>query len=247
MEIKIAHLYYDLMNLYGENGNIKALKKQLEHQGISTKILFLTIDDTLNFDEYDVVYIGAGTENNQALVLKHLLKYKEQIKKAIHDQHIFLVTGNAVELFGRYIYTVDKKKIKALNIFPYFAKQENFRIADEALFKCDFIKEPILGFQNQNSIMRENKNPLFHVLKGTGSYPYSKKEGIHEYEFYGTYLIGPLLIRNPELLKYFVKKIIQTKDKQFKLKPFSLVLEKNAHDTFIENYYKEYSMKKTSK
>ena len=61
MEIKIAHLYYDLMNLYGENGNIKALKKQLEHQGISTKILFLTIDDTLNFDEYDVVYIGAGT------------------------------------------------------------------------------------------------------------------------------------------------------------------------------------------
>ena len=100
------------------------------------------------------------------------------------------------------------------------------------------MKEPVLGFQNQNSIMRENKDPLFHVIHGTGSYPTSKKEGIHEYEFYGTYLIGPLLVRNPELLKYFVKKLILTKDLNFKLKNFSLQLEKKAHDTFIDTYYK---------
>ena len=96
--------------------------------------------------------------------------------------------------------------------------------------------------------MRENKNPLFHVLKGTGSYPNSKKEGIHEYEFSGTYLIAPLLVRNPELLKYFVKKIILSKDPNFKFKNFSLQLEKKAHDTFMENYYKEFiEEKKTSK
>ena len=248
MEIKIAHLYYDLMNLYGENGNIKALKTQLEAQDVSVKLSLLTIDDELDFKEYDIVYIGAGTEENQKLVLKHLLKYKEEIEIAIHQNKLFLITGNAIELFGRYILTADKKKIKALNIFPYFAKQENFRIADEALFQCDLVKEPVLGFQNQNSVMRENKNLLFHVLKGTGSYPNSKKEGIHEYEFYGTYLIGPLLVRNPELLKYFVKKIILSKDPNFKLKNFSLQLEKKAHDTFMENYYKEFiEEKKTSK
>ena len=77
MEIKIAHLYYDLMNLYGENGNIKALKTQLEAQDVSVKLSLLTIDDELDFKEYDIVYIGAGTEENQKLVLKHLLKYKE--------------------------------------------------------------------------------------------------------------------------------------------------------------------------
>jgi len=148
MEIKIAHLYYDLMNLYGENGNIKALKKQLEEQNTSVKVLSLTIDDELNFNEYDMVYIGAGTEENQKLVVKHLLKYKNEIETAIHQNKLFLITGNAIELFGRYILTTDKKKIKALNIFPYFAKQENFRIADEALFQCDLVKEPILGFQN---------------------------------------------------------------------------------------------------
>lgn len=238
MKITIAHLYYDLLNLYGENGNIKALKKQLENQGVSVTVLSLSIEDELHFDDYDMVYIGAGTEDNQKLVLKHLFKYRDEIEKHIKEKQLFLVTGNAIELFGRYIYTTDKKKIKALNIFPYFAKQEKFRITDEALFQCDFVKEPVLGFQNQNSIMRENKDPLFHVIHGTGSYPTSKKEGIHEYEFYGTYLIGPLLVRNPELLKYFVKKLILTKDPNFKLKNFSLQLEKKAHDTFIDTYYK---------
>ena len=37
---KIAHLYYDLMNLYGENGNIRYLKNRLEEQDI-----FLTFTD----------------------------------------------------------------------------------------------------------------------------------------------------------------------------------------------------------
>ena len=83
MNIKVAHLYYDLMNLYGESGNVKALKMQLEGQGIKTTIKFLTIDDDLNFKDYDIVYIGSGTENNQKIVLNHLLKYlvKEIINK----------------------------------------------------------------------------------------------------------------------------------------------------------------------
>ena len=89
MEFKIAHLYYDLMNLYGENGNIKALKKQLEEQNTSVKVLSLTIDDELNFNEYDMVYIGAGTEENQKLVVKHLLKYKNEIETAIHQNKLF--------------------------------------------------------------------------------------------------------------------------------------------------------------
>ena len=85
MIITIGYLYYDLLNLYGENGNIKALKKQLEDQGINVTIKFLTIDDDLDFNKYDFVYIGAGTENNQKIALKHLIKYKNDIKKYIED------------------------------------------------------------------------------------------------------------------------------------------------------------------
>lgn len=237
MKITILHLYYDLMNLYGESGNVKALKKQLEDQGVDVSIKFLTIDDELNFNDYDVVYIGMGTLNNQKLVLKHLLKYKNDIKKYILDNKFLIATGNSYELFGKYI--IDKKKNKALGIFDYNAKIEDFRMVDECIFKSNLIKNHIIGFQNQGSVIKDNKNPLFEVIKGIGSYPKSNTEGYNEYNFYGTYLIGPLLIRNPELLKYMVKKIITSKDPNFKFKRFNLKLENNAYNEFINLKYND--------
>ena len=69
MEITIGHLYYDLMNLYGEIGNIKVLTYHLKNQGIKVNIKNLSIDDDINFDELDLIYIGSGTNNNQLLVL----------------------------------------------------------------------------------------------------------------------------------------------------------------------------------
>ncbi|NLL44119.1 MAG: glutamine amidotransferase [Mollicutes bacterium] len=240
MKFTIAYLYYDLLNLYGENGNIKILKKQLEHQGINVSIKFLTIDDELDFDQYDLVYIGAGTEHNQKIALKHLLKYKEQIKEAIENDKFFLVTGNAIELFGKYIYDKNKKKHKALDIFKFTVKEEEFRMIDEAIFKTDLIDQEVIGFQNQNSVIKDNlKYPLFTVIKGIGSYPNSTKEGIHYRNFYGTYLIGPIIGRNPELLKYFVRTLIKSKNPNFKFKSFDLKLEYEAYQHFINKFYRD--------
>ena len=54
MKIKIAHLYYDLMNLYGEQGNILALKEAFNKQNIDTEIDTLTIKDDIDFKKYDI-------------------------------------------------------------------------------------------------------------------------------------------------------------------------------------------------
>lgn len=240
MKLTIAHLYYDLCNLYGENGNIKALKYQLEQQGIDVRIKFLTIDDALNFDEYDLVYIGMGTEENQKLALKHLLTYKKQIKEKIEQGTFFFITGNAIELFGKSILDRNGKRWKALNIFDYNAKEEEFRMVDEAFFQCDFLEKPILGFQNQGSVIKENTKSMFQVIKGIGSYPKSKEEGIHENHFYGTYLIGPILVRNPEFLKYIVKQIVLSKDPNFKFKKFKMEFETSAYEQFLKQHYENY-------
>lgn len=239
MKLTIGYLYYDLLNLYGENGNIKILKKQLENQGISVSVKFLTIDDNLNFDEYDLIYIGAGTEHNQKLALKHLLKYKKQVKDAIDNNKFFLITGNSIELFGKYILDKSKKKHKALEVFKFTTKEEEFRMIDEAIFKTDLFKEEMIGFQNQNSVIRDLKEPFFSVTKGIGSYPNSKKEGIHYKNFYGTYLIGPILARNPLFLKYFIEELIRSKNTNFKFHKFDLKLEMDAYNTYLEKFYRE--------
>ena len=68
--IKIAHLYYDLMNLYGENGNVLCLKKYLENQNIAVSVDYLTKDDKIDFNKYDIYYIGSGNDENFLITLK---------------------------------------------------------------------------------------------------------------------------------------------------------------------------------
>lgn len=243
MKITIAHLYYDLLNLYGESGNVKALKQALETQNLEVQVKFLTLTDTLALDDVQIVYIGAGTEQNQKLALRHMMKQKDALWNAKEAGTFFLATGNAIELFGKSIFDQQEKKWKALHFFPYVAKEEPFRIVDEALFKTSMVSGYILGFQNQNSVIRNIKKPWFQVVKGTGSYPNSPTEGILEDHFYGTYLIGPLLVRNPALLEVLTKEIVSYYFPALEYQPLSLDLEQHAYDTFLEHYYKEFLIK----
>ena len=94
-KIKIAHLYYDLMNLYGENGNILALEKGFNDQDMFTEITELSIKDKIDFNKYDIYYMGCGSEENQIIVIDNLLKYKDQIKNALENNKHFIFTGNS--------------------------------------------------------------------------------------------------------------------------------------------------------
>lgn len=235
--ITIAHLYHDLMNLYGESGNVKALKFAFESMGIKTNVILLSINDKLEFDKYDFIYMGAGTENNQKIVLQDLSKYKKEIKEAYENGTYFLMTGNALELFGEKI-LFDNDELKGINLFPFTTTIENFRIVDEAYMNSNIIKKPIIGFQNHSGMIDNIDTPLFEVIKGTGYKPNTKYEGIHNNNFFGTYIIGPILVRNPELLKYFVNNLLKKKN----IKPvhkLNLNLDIKAYNEFIKNYYSE--------
>lgn len=234
-ELHIAYLYYDLLNLYGEKGNIKILKKQLEEQGILVYVHFLTLEDEFHFEEYDFVYIGAGTEDNQKIVLPHLLKYKDEIKEYIEKGKFVLATGNSLELFGKQI-EVKEEIYETLDIFDYYTKQEEFRMIDECIFTCSFLEKPLIGFQNQYTVTKNISSYLFDVKKGIGSYPNAKKEGIKYKNFYGTYLIGPILIRNPHFLEYLIKELILSKYPDFELKKCDLEIEYRAYYDY-NNYF----------
>lgn len=233
MNIKIAHLYYDLMNLYGDSGNVKALKFYLEKQGVKVSVKLLSIDDEFCLDDYDIIYMGSGTENNQKMVLNHLLKYRTKIDELIENNKFFLITGNAFELFGKEITDMNDSTYKALNIFDYTSKQEKKRKVDETLFKCSLIDDYIIGFQNQSGMASGNFN-LFEVIKGIGSNIDSKVEGLHYKNFYGTYLIGPILVRNPKFLNYFIRELISSKNPKFKFKKVNQNFEKKAFENVVK-------------
>ncbi len=232
MTINIVHLYYDILNLYGESGNIKAIKSYLEKQDIKVNIKFITLNDKIDLTNIDLLYVGCGTSSNQLMILKHINKYKKEIKEFIDNNKFVIATGNSIELFGK---TIDNNK--ALGIFNYNSTKTDFRIVDEALFKCNLIKSNVIGFQNQGSVIKDIDNNLFEVIKGTGSYPKSKYEGYTYNNFYGTYLIGPILVRNPELLTYLMNKLIKENGKNWKIKKINLKFEQKAFNNFINLYY----------
>lgn len=213
--MKIAYLYYDFLNLYGESGNIKIISNVLKENKIKHEILYLSLSDELDFNSYDFVYIASGTEDNQKIALKHLLKYKKDIKKYIDDNKFMLITGNSVDLFGQTI--ISDTEYKGLGIFDYTIKQGK-RKMEEVYIDGKIIKKNILGFINNNSYISEIKYPLFD------------NEGIKYNNFYATYILGPILARNPEFLKYFLNNLTNKKLK------YDLKIETKAYNEFVKNF-----------
>ena len=206
--IKIAHLYYDLMNLYGENGNVRALQKYLS-KSFNVKVFNLTVDDEIDFDKYDIFYIGSGNNESFNIVLEDIKKYKDKIKDAINNK-FFITTGNSINLFGKY-YINKRKKTECLNLLKYSSKEKKKRIVGEQILKFKHSKHEIIGFFNRGSkLIKIKEKMLFSVIEGYGTL-----EGINYKHFYGTYLLGPLLIRNPYFTEYLVKQICKKYDTEY--------------------------------
>ena len=217
MKIVIAHLYYDLLNLYGESGNVKALKKYLENQGIEVVLENKSVNEKFEFGKYDFIYIGSGTENNLSIALEDLKRYRKEIKEYIKNNKFFLSTGSSIEIFGKSISFNDKVS-DGLNIFPYTIKRENKRYVCESVLNYKKYDLEVIGFQNRCGFMYQNDKAIFEVIKGNGMNLESKEEGLAYNNFIGTYTVGPILARNPELLSIIANDLILSIDKDYKIK-----------------------------
>ena len=216
--MRIAYLYYDFLNLYGESGNIKIIDNVLKSNKIKHEILYLSLDDELDFDSYDLVYIGSGTEENQKIALKHLMNYQEDIKKYIENNKFMLVTGNSVDMFGEKI--IADEEYDGLGVFDYTITRGK-RKMEEVYLDSEITKHKILGFINNNSYIDEINFPLF------------KEEGVKYNNFYATYILGPILVRNPDFIKYFLNSLTGKKLK------YDLKLETKSYNEFVKNFKEE--------
>lgn len=202
--MKIEILFPEFCNLYGDMYNMKYLKMCIpEAEFIET-----ALEEEPKFVKEDVnlIYLGPMTENTQEKVIKKLLPYKERIIELIEKNVVFLFTGNALEILGKYIENEDESKIEGLGIFDVYAKRDMMHRHNSYLIgKYEDIE--IIGFKSQFTMMYGNnlETPFVEVEKGIGINKQSKIEGIKKNNFIGTYLIGPMLILNP----LFTQKVLK--------------------------------------
>ncbi len=205
--MKILHLYYDLMNLYGDYANISALCRIFEVNNIEYTLDKMSLGDELTLSDYDFIYVGSGSEENQKLALAHLKEYKEDLEAYIHNGKIALFTGNSFEMLGKGINGF-LGEYEALGVFDFETNEQNkTRTTADAIFDMPDLDKPLVGFVNKCSTIVGITEPLFTVKMGIGNNKEDKGEGIRCKNFFGTHLTGPVLVKNPHLLKFISETI----------------------------------------
>lgn len=205
-ELKILHLFPQLLSLYGEYGNVAVLKNTLENQGHCVVVDHYETGEP-ELTGYDFIYVGSGTEANLQEAAKRLQPYAELIRKSIQDGQIWLATGNAMSLFGSEIRYRDAV-YTAVNAFHYSTSIDASRFMGDVL-TADAFGAPFVGYVNTSCVYRGINDSLleFHLGNKLGNNKQDAKDGIHVNHFYGTQLIGPVLTKNPHFLQHLCKEV----------------------------------------
>lgn len=206
MNKTIEILFPEFCNLYGDISNMKYLQKCIpEANFIETSF---NEEPTFVKNDVNLIYMGPMTEKMQEKVIEKLKPYKQRTEELIEKNVVFLITGNALEIFGKYIENEDGSKIEALGIFDIYSKR-NMMKRHNSNFIGKYEDIEIVGFKSQftQSYGNNEENYFAKVEKGIGLNPESTLEGLQKANFIATYLIGPILILNPEFTKKVLKKM----------------------------------------
>ena len=201
--MQIEVLYPEQCNLFGDSGNIRYLKKCLpDAQFINTSLHDIPAFVT---GRPDMIYMGACTENDQEKIIRCLTPFKNELRTMIDSGTVMLFTGNAPEVFYKYIEKDDRSRIECLGLFDFYTEQRLFERYN-SLVLAEFDGRDIVGFKTQfTQVYGDNSSIYFSKVKrGSGINKDSILEGIHVGNFFATSLVGPLLVMNP----YFTEHIM---------------------------------------
>ena len=199
MELKLLHIYDDVMNLYGEYANVAILARCLRDMGHEVSVDTLSLYETKDISGYDFYFMGAGTERKQKLALSRLSGYAAQLKRAFDEGKVMLFTGNSFEMLGESITDAEGKTYEGLKLFPFRTEEGKRRITGDCL--AQFGSDLLVGFMNKCSKTEGIDHPLFTLTMGFGNREDKGPEGFREKNCFGTHLTGPILVKNPAMLR----------------------------------------------
>lgn len=236
--VKILHLFNNLMNLYGETGNIKILERRLKAGHIAFKTVKAMPKDVIDWD-FDFVYIGNGAEKSMFASLKETQNFTDEFNKLIFEKNaVVLLTGNSMSLFGKKIVKENGEEIEGLSILDIETYETyNTPTMQDCVFDCELTNSKIVGFINRATKIISNEKPLFKVIKGVGNLPDDKFEGMQKNNLFATHLIGPILAKNPDFLELIIKKLTD-KTKEFEYSAMRFDDMQKAYEVTLEELLK---------
>lgn len=244
--LTIGWLYPELMNIYGDRGNIIVLQKRCEWRNIGVVVLMLNVGFEKNqLLSCDLLIMGGAQDKQQAAVSKDLLKKRDILKKLIENGIPALFICGAYQFLGEFYEESNGNVINGLKIFDIHTKnpgESRKRLIGNISLKCSTLDTQLLGFENHGgrTYIGKTARPLGNVVKGYGNNGDDKTEGIMYENSFGTYLHGPILPKNPILADYLIEKALEKKyKKKISLKKLDDSLENSARLAIAKRLYIE--------
>ena len=239
MKLTIGHLYPDLLNLYGDRGNIQCLMKRCQWRGIEAETISFELNDTIDFSGLDIVLLGGGSDREQMLVCEKLRELQGAFKAYVENNGVVIAICGGYQLLGNY-YKTDQGMIKGLELVDMHTEQQEGRLISNIVLKSDLFDMPVVGFENHGGrTFIGNNQPLLKVLYGAGNDGQTGYEGVVYKNVIGTYLHGPLLPKNPQLADWLITQALRRKyGESLQLEPLDDTQEKEANDYIYKRFVK---------
>ncbi len=236
-KIRICHLYPDMLNLYGDRGNVICLKRRIEQRGIECEISEVTMGKSLNPNDYDLFFIGGGQDFEQDVLLKDLKGEKEKaVRFAVNEGKTILAICGGYQMLGSYYKTHDGTQMDFIGALDFYTVGAEKRMIGNYAYKISD-KITVAGFENHSgrTYLGNGVKPLGKIIHGFGNNGEDKTEGAVFNNTFCTYSHGPVLPKNPELADLLISRTLETKyghselielDDEFELKAKWYVLDK---------------------
>jgi lipid II isoglutaminyl synthase (glutamine-hydrolysing) len=242
IRLTLCHLYPDLLNLYGDRGNIIALQRRCEWRGIYLEVHAVSMGQRFEPEDFDMVFFGGGQDFEQNIILEDLIHLKgEGIRKAVEQNVVFLCVCGGYQMMGEYYTDVNGKKLDCLHALPIRTVAGEKRLIGDIFCYSEELaqvgKDPILiGFENHSgkTILGEGVKPLAQVRRGFGNNGSDGTEGARYKNIYCTYMHGSFLPKNPQMTDLIITEAIKMKTGEIIiLEPLPDEYENNARNYLL--------------
>ena len=237
MELTICHLYPDLLNVYGDVGNVLILKHRASLRGIDVNIVNSSLNDTLDKDNIDIIFFGGGQDYEQSIVSNDLNTIKkDDIEEYIEAGKVFLAICGGYQLLGKYYTAPNGEKINGLGILNIYTEGGDTRFIGNTEIYNESFDETYVGFENHSGRTYINDHtPLGKCIHGYGNNGQDGYEGCIYKNTFGSYFHGSFLSKNPEFADRLLLLALQNKyGNDVKLDPLNDELELKAKSVIKE-------------
>lgn len=239
LSISIAHLYPELLNLYGDLGNIITLKKRCEWRNIKVELANINIGDKIG--NHDLYFIGGGQDKQQEDVAQELYSHKSELITQRDEGAVFLGICGGYQLFGHYYQPHGKDKLKGVSLMDAYTVAGEKRFIGNVTIKTDFLTpKTLVGFENHSGLtyLEGNTKPIGKSIVGNGNNGTDGFEGARFKNVFGTYLHGSLLPKNPHFADYLISLALEKRyGQKVELPPLDDTLELETHNSLVNKSY----------